>query len=303
MALIIKNRIKETASITGTGSATLLGASTGYRSFADIGNTNTTYYCIADQAGANWEVGIGTYTLSGTTLARTTVLSNSLGTTALISFTGGTQDIFTTYPAEESVYGSGTTLVAPTGMLLPVANGGTGLGTLSGIAYGNGTSAYSAATAAQVITTLGYTPVHQGGGTGQGTNSVYIGWSGGNLLVQVDATDFGATWPINISGTSAGLGVNQTWQNVKASRVIGTTYTNSTGKPIFISISLYESGQNTSATATATIGGVIVSFASMLNNNAQSNIPALFQLIVPNGTTYVITATGSYTYNAWAELR
>ena len=103
MALVIKDRVKETTTVTGTGTATLLGASAGYSSFSTIGNGNTTFYCIADQTGNNWEVGIGTYTLSGTTLSRDTVLANSLNTTALISFTSGTKDVFCTYPAEKSV--------------------------------------------------------------------------------------------------------------------------------------------------------------------------------------------------------
>jgi hypothetical protein len=37
---------------------------------------------------------------------------------------------------------------------------------------------------------LGWTPVQQGGGTGQGTNKIYIGWDGSNVLVQVDTTPF-----------------------------------------------------------------------------------------------------------------
>jgi hypothetical protein len=74
MALAFYDRVKESTTTVGTGTATLLGASTGFQSFAVVGNANTTYYCIADQGGANWEVGIGTYTFSGTTLARTTVL-------------------------------------------------------------------------------------------------------------------------------------------------------------------------------------------------------------------------------------
>ena len=102
MALIVKDRIKETSTTVGTGTLTLAGASAGFRSFADIGNANTTYYCIV--GGTEWEVGLGTYTLSGTTLARTTVLSNSLGTTALINFSAGSKDVFCTYPATESVY-------------------------------------------------------------------------------------------------------------------------------------------------------------------------------------------------------
>jgi hypothetical protein len=104
MALVLADRVKETTTTTGTGTVTLLGASTGFQSFAVIGNGNTTYYCIAGQTGSEWEVGIGTYTSSGTTLARTTVLSNSAGTQpSALSFSAGTKDVFVTYPAEYSV--------------------------------------------------------------------------------------------------------------------------------------------------------------------------------------------------------
>ena len=103
MALVVNDRVKESTTVTGTGTATLLGAASGFQSFAVIGNANTTYYCIADQGGANWEVGLGTYTLSGTTLARTTVLASS-NAGALVSFTSGTKDIFVTYPSERSVH-------------------------------------------------------------------------------------------------------------------------------------------------------------------------------------------------------
>ena len=103
MALVVNDRVKESTAVVGTGTATLLGAALGFQSFAVIGNGNTTYYCIADQGGANWEVGLGTYTLSGTTLARTTVLASS-NAGALVSFTSGTKDVFVTYPSERSVH-------------------------------------------------------------------------------------------------------------------------------------------------------------------------------------------------------
>ena len=103
MALVLADRVQETAAAPGTGTVTLLGAALGYQSFAVIGNGNTTFYTIADQGGNNWEVGIGTYTSSGTTLSRDTVLSNSLGTTALINFSSGIQTVFVTYPSEKSV--------------------------------------------------------------------------------------------------------------------------------------------------------------------------------------------------------
>ena len=106
MALVLADRVKETTTTTGTGTVTLLGASTGYQSFAVVGNANTTYYTIAGQTGSEWEVGIGTYTLSGTTLARTTVLANSSATQpSALSFSAGTKDVFVTYPAGRSVSG------------------------------------------------------------------------------------------------------------------------------------------------------------------------------------------------------
>ena len=98
MALILADRVQETTTVTGTGTATLLGAITGYQSFAVIGNGNTTYYTIAAQSGTEWEVGIGTYASSGTTLARTTVLSSS-NSGSLVSFSAGTKNVFVTYPS------------------------------------------------------------------------------------------------------------------------------------------------------------------------------------------------------------
>jgi hypothetical protein len=84
MALVIKDRVKETTATTGTGAYTLSGAVSGFEAFSEIGNSNTTYYGCSD--GTNFEVGIGTYTLSGTTLARTTILeSSSTKITALVN--------------------------------------------------------------------------------------------------------------------------------------------------------------------------------------------------------------------------
>jgi hypothetical protein len=103
MALVLADRVKETTTTTGTGTVTLLGASTGFQSFAVIGDANTTYYTIAAQIGTEWEVGIGTYTASGTTLARTTVLSSSNGGSA-VNFSAGTKDVFVTYPSSKATY-------------------------------------------------------------------------------------------------------------------------------------------------------------------------------------------------------
>jgi hypothetical protein len=98
MAFVLADRVKETTTTTGTVTVTLDGASTGYQSFSAIGDANTTYYTIAGQTGSEWEVGIGTYTASGTTLARTAVISSS-NAGSLVNFSAGTKDVFVTYPA------------------------------------------------------------------------------------------------------------------------------------------------------------------------------------------------------------
>jgi hypothetical protein len=104
MPLVLADRVKETTISTGTVTITLAGAATGFQSFAVIGNGNTTYYTIAGQGTSEWEVGIGTYTASGTTLSRDTVLASSAGAPNKTSFSVGTKDVFVTYPASKSVY-------------------------------------------------------------------------------------------------------------------------------------------------------------------------------------------------------
>jgi hypothetical protein len=109
MALILKDRVQETATANTTVSFTLAGAVTGYQAFSVVGNTNTTYYAATD-ASANWEVGLGTYSTSGPTLTRTTVLSSSNSGSA-VTFSG-TVNVFLTYPSSRVGYisGDGTTL-------------------------------------------------------------------------------------------------------------------------------------------------------------------------------------------------
>lgn len=104
MAFVLKDRVKETTTSTGTGTITLAGAVSGFQSFAAIGNGNETFYTIA--GGGEWEVGIGTYTSSGTTLSRDTVLESS-NSGSLVNFSAGTKDVFVTYPAERTITGGG----------------------------------------------------------------------------------------------------------------------------------------------------------------------------------------------------
>jgi len=102
MALVIKDRVKETTTTTGTGTYTLAGAVSGFETFtANLSNSDTTYYVCTDNT--DFEVGLGTFTSSGTTLARTTILASSNSNNE-VNWSSGTRSIFMTYPADKAVF-------------------------------------------------------------------------------------------------------------------------------------------------------------------------------------------------------
>lgn len=122
MTFIVKDRVRETSTTSGTGNLTLMGAVTGFQGFSAIGNGNTTYYCIA--GAADWEVGVGTVVISGSTvLQRTSVLASSNGG-SLVNFSSEPKQVFVTNPADRFVDSQGTGVV-------PIVNGGTGQTTQS----------------------------------------------------------------------------------------------------------------------------------------------------------------------------
>jgi hypothetical protein len=110
MPLVLADRVRETTTTTGTGTVTLAGAVTGFQSFSAIGNGNTTYYTIAGQGNSEWEIGVGTYNSSGTTLSRDTVLASSAGSPNKTNFSSGIKDVFVTYTAARSVNVDGTSI-------------------------------------------------------------------------------------------------------------------------------------------------------------------------------------------------
>lgn len=100
MALVLKDRVRETSNTSGQATLVLNGAVPNYRPFSVIGNGNTTYYTIVNDS--QWEVGVGTYTLSGTTLSRDTVLASSNNNNK-VDFNSGAKDVFLTYPADKAL--------------------------------------------------------------------------------------------------------------------------------------------------------------------------------------------------------
>ena len=170
MALALYDRVRETTTVLGTNDAILLGAVTGFQSFAAVGNGNTCYYTIADQLG-NWEVGLGTYSTTGPTLARTTVYASS-NSGSKVAFPAGTKDIFLTYVAEKAVQLDASGNVSPLGTIasgtwqastITTAYGGTGLasftaGDLPYYSTGTALSKLGIGTSGQILTSSGTAP-------------------------------------------------------------------------------------------------------------------------------------------------
>jgi hypothetical protein len=114
----------------------------------------------------------------------------------------------------------------------------------------------------------------------------------GNLL-----TSDGTNWT---SAAPSAVGVGQTWQ--LPTRVAGTTYTNSTGKPIQVLVSLGQ-GLSGSGSATVVVGGVTISSTSFGTSAGGSTLPYTISFIVPNAATYSVSVSGNTGIGTWAELR
>ena len=131
MAIVLKDRVKETSNTTGTADFVLAGAVGGFQSFAAIGNSNTTYYAAVDNTTGDWEIGYGQYSTTGPTLTRANILASSAAG-AKVSFGAGPKDVFVTYPAGKAIYEelAGNVLIDG-GPITVIGNGVTGYTTFS----------------------------------------------------------------------------------------------------------------------------------------------------------------------------
>ena len=125
MAFVIADRVRETTTTTGTGTITLAGAVTNFETFtSNLSNSDTTYYSIVDNTNGAFEVGLGTFTSSGTTLARSVIASSNSNN--LVNFGAGTKDVFITVPASKIVVEDGSNNVAIGGTVTATGFSGSG---------------------------------------------------------------------------------------------------------------------------------------------------------------------------------
>ena len=199
-----------------------------------------------------------------------------------------------------------TQLEVKANLASPTFTGTVTATTFSGALSGNAVTATTASTATNLAGgSLGTIPYQSGSGT---TVQLATGTSG--YLLQCN----GSSAPSWVTPPSSGItlaqaqaydiGVNQTWQDVTASRVVGTTYTNSTGKPIMISVNVGNASTSTKGSFSVTVNGVQIAnnYVSTEENGVWGNVRNTICAIVPNGHTYSFSVSSAY-LNAFTELR
>lgn len=248
MAFVVADRVRETSTTTGTGTLTLAGAVIGYQSFSSaIGNSNTTYYAISNPGVNEWEVGIGT--VGAGTLARTTVLASSTGT-SLVDFTAGSKDVFVTYPAEGAVFADNA--ITLTNKTISGANN-----TLSNI--GNSSLSNSSVTVGSTNIALGGTATTLAGLTSV-TATTFNGALSGNATTATTATNLagGAASQIpyqSASGTTTFIANGTAGQVLQSNGASAPSWANTSD----LGVTSFAGGTTGLTPATATTGAITLS--------------------------------------------
>ena len=294
MTFFVADRVQETTNSPGTGTATLLGAVSGYQSFSTgIGANNTTFYVIADQLGTNWEVGLGALNSTGTVLTRTTVYSSSNGGST-VNFATGTQYVWCDFPSSKAViqgtavnFSSIGATTAGTGAFTTLSASST----VSGAGFSNyfaapptiGNTTPNAGTftalVATSITDSGLTAgrVNYNGVGGLLTDSANMTFNGTTLTLANDAS---------ISGLTVGKGGGAVSTNTAVGVSALTSNTSGASNQAFGSgaLSSNTSGNYNSAFAQQSLGS---------NSTGGSNSAFGYQALVNNTTANYNTALGS----------
>lgn len=265
MALVFKDRVKVAATTTGTGTFTLGAAVTGYQSFSVIGNGNTTQYTIVDDLG-NWEVGTGTYTSSGSTLSRDTVLESS-NSNNLVDFPAGNKSVFVTYAADKSVTIDNTATLTNK--------------TMSGSSNTFSNIPNSALVTTPVTSVAGTAPIASSGGTTPTISITQASTSTNGYLSSTDWNTFnnktsntGTVTSVSGTGTASGLSLSGTVTTSGSLTLSGTVNSLASGT-YAIDIS------GSSATATT---------ATYVNNGTQASSGAVYENAKTISSNYTMTS-------------
>ena len=256
MAFVLKDRVKETTTTTGTGPVVLAGEAGGFQDFSSaIGNTNTTYYAIVHQSLDEWEVGIGTYGSASNNLTRNTVLSSSTGSS--INFSSGTKDVFVTLPASQVVHTSASPSFTNVSISGNLTVGGT-VSVTSSATFKNHVSS----------STLAVTGITSIGGSLVGTSATFGDKVSVSALAVTGITSIGGS----LVGTSATFG-----NHVSASTLAVTGITSIGGSLVGTSATFGDkvSVSALAVTGITSIGGSLVGTSATFSNHVSVNSLAI----------------------------
>jgi len=311
MALALADRVQQTGTANTTVSFTLSGSVTGFQSFAVVGNGNTTYYSATDSAG-NWEVGVGTYSTTGPTLTRTTILSSSNSGSA-VTFTG-TVNVFVTYPSEIAV--STDTLAYPPaiGGTTPAAGTFTTLIGNSTSQFGKSSANYiqavgAATTVSPVLSVQSSTDTNVDFSIKSlGTGSVLLGSANGTAISAFDGGSTIAWWQFVGTTTSTGNliqrvgggGTNTTLISVAKGTGSIQFATNNTATNLQLNVANTASAVNYVQVTGSPTGATASTGASILFTGSDA---AVSGTIIVKGTSSAATisfaGSGSANYHAF----
>ncbi|UOF80310.1 tail fiber [Caudoviricetes sp.] len=275
MTLIVADRVQETTLATGTSDYVLLGAKTGFQSFgAVMANSDTTYYAVTD--GTAWEVGLGTYSTVGPTMARTTILSSS-NAGAAVSWGVGTKDIFLSYAASKSVYldASGNLSVDGTTLFVDATNDRVGIGTNTPAVkeeiLGNTPAAAQFISNAVSGTTLDVTSLISGAlAVGQ-----YLGTPNGRVRIIALGTGTGGVGTYILDTDQTGNGFTRSYADAPTTMRLGNSATvwdrNIPYGTVEFGGAITNSGPRGYIQTQASGGGSVAAIGSMLFGVGQTN--------------------------------
>jgi hypothetical protein len=296
MALVLKDRVKETTTTTGTGSFALAGAVTGYDSFGQIGNSNTTYYAVYLDGGSEWEVGIGTYT-SPSTLSRDTILASS-NAGSVVTFSAGQKTIWCDYPAGKAVYSNASGNIENASLTSPKineildSNGNEVLGLLS---------TASATDYVAIKNGIGVgVPLHISSEGSSANIGLHIQPKGTGLVTISDGTDFNKGIRFRSSGSAASaitlLDAVSTAGHVvtlpdATTTLVGRNTTDTlTNKSISGSTNTLSNIGNSSLTNSAiTINGTSTSLGGSINVGTVTSVTGTAPVVSSGGATPAIS--------------
>ena len=287
----VADRVQETTNSPGTGTATLLGAVSGYQSFSTgIGANNTTYYTIADQTGSNWEVGLGALNSTGTVLTRTTVYSSSNGGST-VNFATGTQYVWCDYPSSKAVLQGNPVNFSSIG----ATTAGTGAFTTlsaSSTVSGAGFSNYFAAPP-----TIGNTTPNTGAFTTLSASSTVSGTGFSTYLASPPAIGgttaaAGSFTTLSASSTVSGTGFSTYLASPPA---IGGTAAAAGTFTALVATSITDSGLTSGRVNYATTGGLLTNSANMtFDGSTLTTLNSAYTGTLTGGTGIVNLGSGQF---------